>query len=115
MKRQAFASGCNIAIVVLCVVLLLLSLGSVGGIGRTRAKEFLCRSHLRQWAAIFDSFTQDNNGFFFSAEPTDSDGWWIEPLWSYHEDAGLLVCPARIEIIGRKHRNMAGVPGCPHP
>jgi len=76
---------------------LLTSLGSVGGAGRTRAKDFLCRSHLQQWTSIFDSFVQDNNGFFPTLEPTDGGRWWIETLWPYHEEAGLFACPAAID------------------
>ena len=97
MKRYAFRSGYDIVITILCIMFLLTSLGSVGGVGRTRAKDFLCRSHLQQWASIFDSFTQDNNGFFPTLGPTDGGGWWIETLWPYHEEAGLFACPAAMD------------------
>jgi len=98
MKRHTFASKYDIVIAVLCIVLLLMSLGSVGDAGRTRAKDFLCRSHLEQWASIFDECTQDNDGFFPALEPSESGRWWIETLWPYHEEAGLLACPAAMDL-----------------
>jgi hypothetical protein len=97
MKRHTFASGYDIVMAVLCIVFLLLSLGSVGSAGRTRAKDFLCRSHLQRWASIFDSSTQDNDGFFPALEPAESGRWWLEGLWPYHKEAGLLACPAAMD------------------
>ncbi len=97
MKHPTFQSKCDILIAVLCVAFLVTSLGSVGGIGRTRAKDFLCRSHLQQWASIFDSCTQDNDGFFPTLEASDTGRWWIEMLWPYHKDAGLLACPVAMD------------------
>ncbi len=94
MKCNTFQSRCDTLIAVLCLVFLLTSLGSVGGIGRTRARDFLCRSHLQQWASIFDSCTLDNDGFFPTLGASDSGRWWIEMLWPYARDAGLLACPA---------------------
>jgi prepilin-type processing-associated H-X9-DG protein len=94
MKRHTCISGYDIAMAVLCIAFLLTTLGSVGGAGRTRAKDFLCRSHLQQWASIFDSSTQDNDGFFPTLETSDSGRWWIETLWPYHKETGLYACPS---------------------
>lgn len=84
----------GIGILILCVVFAMASLGAVGGRGRTRAKEAVCRSQLRQWGSIFDAFTRDNNGNFSSRDPSAQSTWWIDPLWGYHQDEGLLACPA---------------------
>lgn len=97
MKHRTITSRYEVVILALCIVLLLTSLGSVGSVGRTRAKDFLCRSHLRQWASIFESSTQDNGGFFFVLGATDVGERWIEPLQPYYEDVGLLACPAAMD------------------
>ena len=68
-------------------------MGAIGNHGRTGAKEAVCRSHLRQWASVFDSAMLDNDGYFPSRSVADG-AWWIEALWAYHQDEGLLVCPA---------------------
>ncbi len=87
----------DIGILVLCLAFALASLGAVGGRGRTRAKEAVCRSHLQQWASVFEAFTLDNDGCFFSRDPSPQHTWWIDPSWSYHQDEGLLACPAATE------------------
>lgn len=94
MSRNAFLSRYDLLVLILCIVFMWTSIGSVGGVGRTRAKEYVCRSHLHQWAHIFDSFIQDNEGFFFTGEGYDGGRWWIESLWPYHEASGLFACPA---------------------
>ncbi|MEN6335713.1 MAG: hypothetical protein ABFE01_15790 [Phycisphaerales bacterium] len=83
----------DLGILALCVILLVVSLGAVGSRGRTRAKEAVCVSHLRQWASAFDSALLDNDGYFPSRDVNDS-AWWIGWLWAYHQDAGLMTCPA---------------------
>jgi len=98
MKRHAPLNRYDIPILFLCVGFALASLAAVGSRGRTRAKEAVCRSHLRQWASVFDSFTQDHDCRFFTREAGSSNTWWIEALWSYHEDAGLLLCPSAPEF-----------------
>ncbi len=113
MKRHTSISRYEVVIVVLCIVFLLTSLGSVGSVGRTRAKDFLCRSHLQQWASIFDSSTQDNDGLFFAMESSDAGQRWIEPLRPYYEDAGLLACPAAMDSspdVEATHRAWRGGP-----
>jgi hypothetical protein len=65
----------------------------MGRSGRRRAKEFVCRSNLHQWAIVCDLFAQDNDGLFLSGEGGGSGGWWIETLWPYHQDSRLLRCP----------------------
>ncbi len=94
MKRQTSVGRYDVGILVLCAAFTLVSLGAVGSRGRTRPKEAVCRAHLRQWASVFDLSTQDNDGFFPALEPSDSGRWWIETLWPYHQEAGLLACPA---------------------
>jgi prepilin-type processing-associated H-X9-DG protein len=94
MKRQASLNRYDVPILLLCAGFAWASLGNVGGAGRTRAKDFLCRSHLQQWASIFDSSTQDNDSFFPPLDASPNGRWWIEMLWPYHKEVGLLACPA---------------------
>ena len=98
MRRHASVGRYDIGILVLCVAFTLVSLGAVSSRGRTRAKEAVCRAHLGQWASVFDSFTQDHDNLFFRSEAGIKGTWWIEALWSYHEDAGLLLCPSVPEL-----------------
>ena len=98
MKRAVALSKGDVLVLLLCVVFLLLGLGSVGPRGRTRARELVCRSHLRQWGPIFNSSTQDNDGFFPLKEGKDDDNWWVESLWPYHKDEGPFACPMATDV-----------------
>jgi prepilin-type processing-associated H-X9-DG protein len=98
MRRVTVLHQADVLVLVLCVAFLLMSLGSVGPRGRTRVKEFVCRSHLRQWGPIFNSSVQDNAGSLPLKESSDSDNWWMESLWPYHKDKGLLACPTATDV-----------------
>ncbi len=98
MRRHASVGRYDVGMLVLCLAFTLVSLGAVGRGGRSRAKEAVCRAHQRQWASVFDSFTRDHD-LLFTREAGSSGAWWVEALWSYHEDAGLLLCPSAPELL----------------
>lgn len=87
----------EIIVVIICTMLLLLNMGAINSTGRRRAKEFVCLSNLRKWGVIFEMYTQDNNGNFFSGRGSGSGLWWIELLESYYKDTKLLRCPETSE------------------
>jgi len=64
--------------------------------------EFRCQNNLKQWGLIFSMYTEDNNGYFFSAE-SDNNGWlWMEPLRPYCKDHKLWLCPMSKEPSKKK-------------
>jgi len=91
----------DVAVMVSSAVVLIVTLGAVGRSGRRRAKEVVCQSNLHQWGAVFDGFVQDNDGYFLSGEGAGNGMWWIEPLWPYHEDRHLLLCPETTSPVSR--------------
>ncbi len=82
-----------------CVVFLLTNLAVIGTTGRHRAKEFVCRSNLQQWANVFAMYANDNDGKF-------PPGWyvgltcgerWFDCMRSYFDDNNdLLCCPTAV-------------------
>ena len=80
-------------VLVFCAVTLISCLGAVGRRGHTRAEEMVCLSNLRQWGHVFESYTQDNQGHFFSGAGSGSGLWWLETLWPYHQAPRLSLCP----------------------
>ncbi len=86
----------DIVVVLTCTAFALLCLGAVGAGGRKRAKEAVCLSNLRQWGAIFQVYTADNDGYFCSSNQTI--GWrrgaWILPFrFLFETRTKLLLCP----------------------
>ena len=84
MKRDILVS-------IVCIVFLLMTLGSAGGRGRRRAKEAICVANLRRWGKVIHTIVQDNGGSF----PDRGDlVWWPETLCSYYDGrVNLLLCP----------------------
>ncbi|UCC97049.1 MAG: hypothetical protein JSW66_14530 [Phycisphaerales bacterium] len=66
MKYQTKPAKQNILVTLICLVLLLMNLGAIGGGARQRAKEMVCLSNLRQWGSVFAMDTEANNGNFYS-------------------------------------------------
>ena len=92
MKYKIGFTKKEIIVVIICGVFLLLNLGAIGSNGRRNAKDLVCLSNLRRWGVIFDMYTRDNNGHFFSGSGNGTGRWWIELLQPYYSPK-LLLCP----------------------
>ena len=64
----------DVAVLILCAVLLLSSFAAVGRQGRMRAKEMVCLANLHQWHAVFQNYITDNDGSFFTG--LGANGYW---------------------------------------
>jgi len=102
----------DVIVVAGCVVFLIVNIGAIGSGGRKRAKEAVCQSNLRQWGAIFEAYTNDNEGSFplgylgTSAPQTDPKSFyshWLVATRGYISDKKIFLCPMatkpRAEVI----------------
>jgi len=87
-----------IAILVFCAGVFMLAQKRA----KIQANETLCQTNLKQWGLIFSMYTEDNNGYFFSAESDNSGWWWMEPLRPYCKDHKLWLCPMSKEPSKKK-------------
>jgi len=86
--KMAFGKK-DIVVVLGCAVFVLANLGAVGSSGRRRAKEAVCLSNLHKWGVAWKMFLEDNKGRL-----TIEGLSWLGPLWPYHKDEKLLICPS---------------------
>lgn len=56
----------DMVIALVCVALVLLTLGAVGQTGRGRAKEYVCQANLHRWGDVFGGIIEENDGRFSS-------------------------------------------------
>ena len=87
-----------IAIIALLMAILMPALQRV----RKQARAIACQSNLHQWAIIFEMYTGQNDGFFWSGDFV-GDGWeqycWTEPLRSYYSnDEKMRLCPMAMKF-----------------
>jgi len=79
-----------IAIIAILMAILIPSMRSA----RRQAKKVACQANLKQWALIFDMYTDNNNGYFFKGFGDGPWDDWIEILQPlYGERGGLTCCP----------------------
>jgi hypothetical protein len=116
----------DIIVSILCLVFVLMIVGSVGEGGRRSAKEKLCMANLSQWGKIFTAFSNDNNGYLFQGwfgdpPPATSNGekkLWMCVTWNYYQDPNLMFCPDAImpadlgnSTAGKSNRAWGGITG----
>jgi hypothetical protein len=95
----------DIVVSILCLVFVLMIVGSVGEGGRRSAKEKLCIANLSQWGRIFTAFSNDNQGYLHQGwfgEPSPPSGnadkkMWMCVTWNYYQDPNLLFCPEALQ------------------
>ena len=113
MKTRIPFTKKDLFVVLGCVVFLLGNLAVTSSNGRARAKEMVCRSNLRQWGAIFDMYTSDNNGSFH-------EGWtvnikcgdrWFDLLRPYLDDNNDLHCCPTATKVRRLYGTLTGATG----
>jgi len=85
-----------IAIIALLMAILMPALAKV----RNKAKAAVCQSNLKQWGAIFEMYTNDNDGYFQEGWTVDikcGDRWFdlLRPYFGDNND--ILFCPTAIK------------------
>ncbi len=86
----------------------LANLAAVGASGRSRAKEYVCQSNLRQWGVVFEGLAAENNGQFVQGSPgTAGYHWpWFLPDevkdWTQNR---IWLCPSAAAPISRSNIN----------
>ncbi len=80
MRHEFHFSKKDSIFVLVCVVILLMSIGAIGSSGHRRAKEMVCLSNLFKWGAIFQTYTNNNKGYFYSGVSGTPGYWWIAEL-----------------------------------
>jgi len=53
-----------------------------------------CLAKLKEWGLVFEMYTSDNNGRFFSGEGRGDGHWWIDATHNYWQaKPEILLCP----------------------
>jgi len=86
MKSKAILAKRDIIVTLVSVALLLTNLALMGSTGRRRAKQAVCLSNLRQWGVIADTYTKNNDGYFWPSLSGSPCYWWIRYLEDQYKD-----------------------------
>jgi prepilin-type processing-associated H-X9-DG protein len=99
MTAAAISSKKDLVVILVCILFSLTGIEAIGSGGRRRAKETVCLSNLRRWGVVFEMYTNDNDGYFFSGELNGTRAgagagrYWRLTLEPYFQDNNLLCCP----------------------
>ena len=80
MKTKLALKRRDFLVVLCCFAFLLVNNGAIGSGGRRRAKNLVCLSNLLKWGTIFQTYTNNNNGYFYSGVVDSPGYWWIADL-----------------------------------
>jgi prepilin-type N-terminal cleavage/methylation domain-containing protein/prepilin-type processing-associated H-X9-DG protein len=70
---------------------------------RKQGQAVACQSNLKQWAAIYIMYTDDNNGFFLAGNHHNNHiSQWCRALEPYQKDKMLKFCPVATRTIWEK-------------
>jgi len=83
----------DIAVVLICCVLILALTGAAGRAGRMRAKEIMCTAKLAQWRHYWQGYVDDHEGLMIDQIR------YAGPMKAYYHDVKMLKCPAAIKTI----------------
>jgi len=90
----------DLLLTILCTLFALANLGAVGSTSRRRAKEAVCLSNLRQWGAMFEAYTIDNNGYFNRGWDVGETTLWMNALRPYYAGCETLrFCPEATTLL----------------
>jgi len=81
MKSKIAFTKKDIAVVLVCLVFLLMSLGAIGSGGRERFKRAVCLSNLKQLSLAWYQYADDNDGRIVNAGPIGTKGRADVPDW----------------------------------
>ena len=96
MRYKLNFSKKDFIFVSVCVVILLLNIGAINSTSRRRAKEMVCLSNLLKWGDIFQTYTNNNDGYFYSGQSSTPGYWWIVDLEEHYQSYKrnrLWFCP----------------------
>jgi len=91
MKRASALTKRDFLVTAVCVFIVVTNLGGIGNGGRRRAKEMVCASNLRRWAAVLFAYVEDHQGYFFMDR--GDAVYWPGTIASYCGDRKLFLCP----------------------
>jgi len=96
-KRRGFTL-IELLVVIAIIALLMAILMPALGRAKKQAKAVVCLSNLRQWAIIFQMYTDDNEGKFSGGEELPGTEEFVEHIWvlylqPYFETFDVLLCP----------------------
>jgi len=96
-KRQGFTLIellVVIAIIALLMSIMMPALNRVKG----QAQKVSCQARLKQWALLFNLYTDDYDGYFNNRDV--SGGRWMTALETYYkDDAKMLLCPTATRLM----------------
>lgn len=98
MKSQSAFTKKDVIVLLFCTLILCTCLGSISNSGRQRAKEIVCLSNLKKWGAIFEIYTNDNDGRFPRRE--FNSGRWMDAIEDlYTTTENISLCPMAKKIM----------------
>jgi hypothetical protein len=95
MKPETVFSKADVIVTAGCIVFLLANIAAVGPGGQRHAKQMLCLSQLNKWGTFFQSYLNDNGGYFmrgWSDTGTVKSDYWMEALRPYYGGSDKLRC-----------------------
>ena len=98
-----------IAIIALLMAILMPALQRV----KKQAKAVACQSNLHQWAVVFEMYSGQNDGYFWSGN-FNRGGWeqyaWVGPLRPYYSDEKKMRFCQREPETHLRHGDLCGKP-----
>lgn len=83
----------DIAVVLVCCILIFALSGAAGRAGRMRAKESMCLAKLGQWRYYWQGYINDHDGLMIDQIR------YAGPMKAYYHDVKMLICPAATKTI----------------
>lgn len=78
-----------IAIIAMLLSIILPSLRAA----KDYARRIVCQTHLMQWGLFFQTYAEENDDLFFTADP-DNPAAWLIAMKSYYDNPQILQCPS---------------------
>lgn len=107
MKKRTAFTLIELLVVIAIIALLLSVLIPALKRAKEQARRMICKSNLKQWGIICQTYTMENNGKFIMG--TTGHGWtppgsslprelnnWVHLLLPYYSDFDILECPSTI-------------------
>jgi hypothetical protein len=101
MKIKKAFTRVDFIVVLCCVVFLLVTLGTIGASGRSKAKQVVCLSNLKKLGDYYAQYLADNGGYFGDGMGNYNDKW-ANSLRPYYVDDNLRVCPSATRFWWKK-------------